>query len=530
LLVQGPSVFFMYSLQDYDCEDTNLDESCIEDRSHISPEGQVISEEAKKILAEAIKSLPQKSAIVISLYYYEEMTMKEMGKVFSLTESGVCQIHVQALLRLFQFISHRIKSSEIQIYEEQVADKANLVEREQKEISVSHAEKPGEGTETTKAVAEFPDASAKLTKAEKCRLKRVKQADGKVAESHDLGQRFTEMVRKLQSETLLPWLEGATNSGIGALKQFAKGIKQDLAAVTNALSLSWSNGQTEGQVNRLKLIKRQMYGRASFALLRKRVVGFLLLMVLTSNGFAEVRIAIIDSGCNIKHEKGISFVDDTIRDPNGHGTNVAKIIKEIAPDAKLYIAKVFTQDKRNREIQPFVDAIDWAISQEVDLINLSFGTHNDEEIVHNAIKRAYDRGILIVAAAGNEGELLDLLVQELSKRGKGNNVSRGITYPAKYDEVIAIGAIKSFWCFNRHVEYSPVGQEIEFVCNGSLASQKGTSFAAARASAIIAKIKKAHPNLKGRQLRETVRLYINDLGKLGRDKKFGYGKLEYKPM
>ena len=60
----------MHSLQDYDCEDTNLDESCIEDRSHISPEGQVISEEAKKILAEAIKSLPQKSAIVISLYYY----------------------------------------------------------------------------------------------------------------------------------------------------------------------------------------------------------------------------------------------------------------------------------------------------------------------------------------------------------------------------------------------------------------------------------------------------------------------------
>ncbi len=58
-----------------------------------------------------------------------------------------------------------------------------------------------------------------------------------------------------------------------ALKQFAKGIKQDLAAVTNALSLPWSNGQTEGQVNRLKLIKRQMYGRANFDLLRKRVLA-----------------------------------------------------------------------------------------------------------------------------------------------------------------------------------------------------------------------------------------------------------------
>jgi len=64
-----------------------------------------------------------------------------------------------------------------------------------------------------------------------------------------------------------------TQSGINALKGFVKGIKQDLVAVINALSLPWSNGQTEGQVNRLKLIKRQMYGRANFDLLRKRVIG-----------------------------------------------------------------------------------------------------------------------------------------------------------------------------------------------------------------------------------------------------------------
>ena len=81
------------------------------------------------------------------------------------------------------------------------------------------------------------------------------------------------MIRERQSEALLPWLENATKSGMESLKQFAKGIKQDIAAVTNALLLPWSNGQTEGQVNRLKLIKRQMYGRASFALLRKRVLA-----------------------------------------------------------------------------------------------------------------------------------------------------------------------------------------------------------------------------------------------------------------
>ncbi len=112
-----------------------------------------------------------------------------------------------------------------------------------------------------------------LTDEDKQALERMKEADAKVAEAYVLGQRFSDMIRERQSEALLPWLEDAGKSGIGALTGFARGIKQDLAAVTNALSLPWSNGQTEGQVNRLKLIKRQMYGRANFDLLRRRVIG-----------------------------------------------------------------------------------------------------------------------------------------------------------------------------------------------------------------------------------------------------------------
>ncbi|MFA9435064.1 MAG: transposase, partial [Deltaproteobacteria bacterium] len=65
-----------------------------------------------------------------------------------------------------------------------------------------------------------------------------------------------------------------TRSGISALKGFANGITKDGDAVRAALSLEWSNGQVEGQVNRLKLIKRKMYGRANFDLLRKRVLGW----------------------------------------------------------------------------------------------------------------------------------------------------------------------------------------------------------------------------------------------------------------
>jgi transposase len=91
------------------------------------------------------------------------------------------------------------------------------------------------------------------------------------------------MIRDRQPEALALWLKTVCESGIGALSRFAKGLQQDFEAIKAALCLPWSNGQTEGQVNRLKLIKRQMYGRAKFDLLRKRVLhpGFKLDLCFT---------------------------------------------------------------------------------------------------------------------------------------------------------------------------------------------------------------------------------------------------------
>jgi transposase len=86
---------------------------------------------------------------------------------------------------------------------------------------------------------------------------------------HDLAVRFASMVRERKSEDLDGWLAEAA---VSELKSFANGLDQDKAAVEAALSLPWSNGQTEGQITRLKLIKRQMYGRAKFDLLRARVL------------------------------------------------------------------------------------------------------------------------------------------------------------------------------------------------------------------------------------------------------------------
>ena len=84
---------------------------------------------------------------------------------------------------------------------------------------------------------------------------------------------FQWIISSSLESTTVVMLSDVGKSGVSVLVSFAKGIKQDIAAVMNALSLPWSNGQTEGQVNRLKLIKRQMYGRANFDLLRKRVIA-----------------------------------------------------------------------------------------------------------------------------------------------------------------------------------------------------------------------------------------------------------------
>jgi transposase len=83
---------------------------------------------------------------------------------------------------------------------------------------------------------------------------------------------FEKMMRERQVEGLDGWLAQAKASGVRELRRFAVGLSQDYAAVRAAFEYEWSQGQVEGQVNRLKQLKRQMYGRANFDLLRQRVL------------------------------------------------------------------------------------------------------------------------------------------------------------------------------------------------------------------------------------------------------------------
>jgi transposase len=83
---------------------------------------------------------------------------------------------------------------------------------------------------------------------------------------------FGQLVRRHDHAALDEWLASAERSGIAEFHGFAHGLRRDLDAVTAALKWSWSNGQTEGHVNRLKTLKHAMYGRAKLDLLRLRLL------------------------------------------------------------------------------------------------------------------------------------------------------------------------------------------------------------------------------------------------------------------
>jgi transposase len=90
--------------------------------------------------------------------------------------------------------------------------------------------------------------------------------------AHSLAQVFGALIRSRDRAALVPWVEQAEHSGVAELRGFATGLRRDWAAVEAALRLPWSNGQTAGQITKLKLLKRSMYGRASIALLTRRLV------------------------------------------------------------------------------------------------------------------------------------------------------------------------------------------------------------------------------------------------------------------
>jgi transposase len=111
---------------------------------------------------------------------------------------------------------------------------------------------------------------AKRTEAEAHQLAQLREQQAEVGEAIDLAQDFATLVRQRQPAQLDPWLKRATTSPLEALRHFAIGLYEDYEAVKAGVTLPWSSSPVEGHINRLKMLKRQMFGRARLDLLSHR--------------------------------------------------------------------------------------------------------------------------------------------------------------------------------------------------------------------------------------------------------------------
>jgi transposase len=111
-----------------------------------------------------------------------------------------------------------------------------------------------------------------LSEREAAHVAALKQLSPPIAEAQRLLATFRTLLSERHEERLAPFVAQCEQSGISELVGFARGLRRDFAAVQAALRYDWSQGPIDGQINRLKLLKRQMYGRAKFDLLRRRVL------------------------------------------------------------------------------------------------------------------------------------------------------------------------------------------------------------------------------------------------------------------
>ncbi|MCE4051385.1 MULTISPECIES: S8 family peptidase [Bacillaceae] len=216
-----------------------------------------------------------------------------------------------------------------------------------------------------------------------------------------------------------------------------------------------------------------------------------------------IKVAILDTGCDTTHPDlqeriigGYNFTDDDNSNPdiysdyNGHGTHVAGTIGAVenndgvagaAPQVSLLIVKVLN-GQGSGQYDWITNGIHYAIEQNVDIISMSLGGPDDVQALHDAVKRAVDNQILVVCAAGNEGD--------------GRETTEELAYPAAYNEVISVGSVdftrnsSEFSNSNREVDLAAPGENIlSTYPGGQYARLSGTSMAAPHVSGGLALIK-----------------------------------------
>jgi subtilisin len=213
------------------------------------------------------------------------------------------------------------------------------------------------------------------------------------------------------------------------------------------------------------------------------------------NRYPRAKVAILDTGLSYHPALNISptyvnFTDESSAvDRNGHGTHIAGTIGGYSPYRKKYkhafhgvypqlsviAAKAFTKDGSS-SLSTILESIEWCIKNKVKVINMSFGLAEHNALLHDAIKLANQKGLIMVAASGNDGK-------------------PGLSFPARYPEVISVGSINregeisDFSQYGNSLDIVAPGEEIFSTWKGkSYKTISGTSMACAHVTGILALI------------------------------------------
>jgi subtilisin family serine protease len=253
-----------------------------------------------------------------------------------------------------------------------------------------------------------------------------------------------------------------------------------------------------------------------------------------STGSPSITLALLDTGIDLTNPDfagrvvpGYNFIaqNTNVQDDHGHGTHVAGIaaatgnngvgIAGMSWGVSIMSVKVLSASGGGY-VSDLISGLDWARDHGAKIINISLGTPQTSELLQEAVQRALDAGILVIASAGNSGQ-------------SGNAPS----YPAAFPGVIAVGATDkddakaSYSTSGSYVSISAPGTGIYSTYPGGFATMSGTSMAAPHVSGMASVIWSKSPDLKASDVWETIRSTAVDLGAPGTDNDFGAGRIDF---
>lgn len=240
-----------------------------------------------------------------------------------------------------------------------------------------------------------------------------------------------------------------------------------------------------------------------------------------------VKVAVLDTGIDMDHpdlvdnvKGGINFVNTrkSFNDDNGHGTHVAGTIAAVnntigvvgvGPNIELYGVKVLNR-RGSGYTSDIIAGLEWAVDNNIDVVNMSIGSDYYNQAYEDAINYAYANGVILVAAAGNDGSAVD--------------------YPAAYDNVIAVSAMAQDQTL---AYFSSRGPEVDVTApgvsilstykDGLYATMDGTSMATPHVAGIVALMIQSGTSKDLVEIRARFASDCIDLGDSGKDEFFGYG-------